>query len=161
MGGILAFFVFQGIPWNLVGRSSPTAEAAPLGQNTVLKCVEYKWGDPAPGYRLDGLIFESWLDVRIENPCPEAVFNVTGTISWCPANCEIVDGNITVGDLPGGSSAWSQDTFKLRVDMAVLGDPNEGIVWRIEYDDADGNHHVLEGVPEFADEEPPSILPTR
>jgi PKD repeat protein len=157
---IFFFMIFQCIPLNLLGTSPSSAIAAPLGQNTVLKCVEYSWGDPAPGYSFaDWPIFEGWMHVRIENPCPEDVFNVTATLSYWPENNEIVDGEVTIGDIPGGSSAWSQDTFRIRTDMANPVDPNEGVVWRIEYDDEDGVHHVIEGVPEFpiTDDIPPVV----
>ena len=144
----------------LIGFSFSSAISAPLGQNTVLKCVEYRWGEPAPGYSYDDLpIFESWMNVRIENPCPEDVFNVTATLSGWPENCVIVDGKIIVGNIPGGSSAWSKDSFTIRVDMEHPVDPNEGVLWTIEYDDADGMHHVIQGVPEFPipDDVPPTV----
>ena len=59
------------------------------------------------------------------------------------------DGDVTLGDIPAGSGAWSSDFFKLEVDMTNPQDPNEGIEWTVEYDDAAGNHHVIVDVPEF------------
>ena len=46
-------------------------------------------------------------------------------------------------------SAWSQDSFTLGIDMTNLQDPNDSIVWQVEYDDAEGYHHVIYDVPEF------------
>ena len=154
---LVFLMVFQGAPYWEIARNYEfvlhgrifklaTAEAAPLGQNTVLKCVEYRWG----GYSYDNWpIFEGWMHVRIENPCPEDVFNVKATISDWPENCEIVDGEVTVGNIPEGASAWSQDTFQIKVDMANPVDPREGVVWTIEYDDTSGVHHIIKNVPEF------------
>ena len=57
-------------------------------------------------------------------------------------------------------SAWSADTFTTHVDTSIPGiDSCEGVVWRIEYDDAAGVHHVIEGVPEFPPGEGPEACP--
>lgn len=115
-----------------------------------LRAVEYRWGDPAPGYSLaDWPIFEGWMNVRMENIGDGDAFNVVATISSWPANNVIVDGDVTVGNIPAGGSAWSSDTFRIRTDTANPVDPNEGIFWRVEYDDSMGLHHVIENVPEF------------
>ena len=70
-----------------------------------------------------------------------------------------MDGQVTVGDIEAGESAWSSDTFRLKIDLLEQVDPCEGIVWRIEYDDAMGVHHVLENVPQFPPGEAPGDCP--
>jgi len=115
-----------------------------------LRTVEYKWGEPAPGYGFeDWPIFESWMNVRIENVGEGDAFNVTATLSSWSANVEIVDGESTGGDISAGTSAWSFDTFRLRTDMTIPVDPDEGVFWNIEYDDSAGVHHLIGDVPEF------------
>ena len=100
-------------------------------------------------------VFESWMEVRIENRGEGDAFNVTANITSAPANVTIVDGEVAVGDIPAGSLDWSSDTFTLEVDMSNPQDPCEGIFWRIEYDDAFGVHHIIENVPEFPPGEGP------
>ena len=112
---------------------------------------EYRWGDPAPGHSYDNWpIFESWTEVHFVNSGESDAYNVTATISYAPVNVTVVDGNVAFGDIPAGGSAWSEgDTFTLQVDMNNPQNPNEGIEWRVEYDDTAGVHHVVENVPEF------------
>ena len=118
--------------------------------------VEYRWGEPAPGYSFANWpIFEGWTNVLIENRGCGDVFNVTASITSAPSNTTTLDPDVTVGDIPAGSWAWSIDTFTTQVDMANPVDPCEGIEWRIEYDDAAGVHHVIENVPEFPPGEGP------
>ena len=118
--------------------------------------MEYRWGEPAPDYRWDGNIFEGWMNVRIENRGSGDAFNVTAEVMSWPANTTLPDPNVTVGDIPAGGSAWSTDTFTVRVDMSINVDPCEGVFWRIDYDDASGVHHIVENVPEFPPGEGPS-----
>ena len=113
---------------------------------------EYRWSDyHTPGYEWDPfpLLFRSWNDVHFVNNGPGDAFNVVASISYVPANVVAVDGDVTLGDIPAGSSAWSSDFFNLEVDMTNPQNPNEGIKWTVEYDDSGGNHHVVENVPEF------------
>ena len=110
--------------------------------NTAVSPTGYEW-DPFPA------LFRSWNDVHFVNSGPGDAFDVTATISYAPANVNIVDADVTLGDMPAGSSAWSSDFFKLEVDMTNPQDPNEGIQWTVEYDDAGGVHHEVENVPEF------------
>ena len=115
---------------------------------------EYRWSAyHTPGYEWDPLpvLFRSWNDVHFVNSGPGDALGVTATISYAPANVVIVDGDVTLGDIPAGSGAWSQDFFELEVDMTYvpLPPPDEGIKWTVEYDDAAGTHHVIVDVPEF------------
>jgi hypothetical protein len=119
-------------------------------EEAALQAKEYRWGDPVPGFSFaEWPMFEGWMNVRIENHGLGDAFNVTATVTDWPANVEVPDPNVVVGDIPAGNSAWSVDTFTTRVDMANPVDACEGVVWRIEYDDAIGVHHVVENIPEF------------
>jgi parallel beta-helix repeat protein len=115
---------------------------------------EYRWSAyHIPGYEWDPFpnLFRSWNDVHFLNSGPGDAFSVSATISYAPANVVIVDGDVTLGDIPAGGGAWSQDFFELGVNMTYvpLPPPDEGIKWTVEYDDAAGNHHVIVDVPEF------------
>ncbi len=108
---------------------------------------EYRWGsynwDPFP------IIFVGRQEVHFVNHGPEDICNVMAYVVCAPLNVTVTDDSVTLGDIPAGCSAWSSDTFELRVDMTNPQDPDETIVWQVEYDDAAGNHHVIQGVPAF------------
>ena len=133
------------------GRSEEAAEN-PAG----LWAVEYRWGDPAPGFKqVNPTRLESWQQVRVENRGKVAAYNLVAEVMDAPSFVTVLDGTVTVGDIPVGGSAWSEDTFSIRVDSGQKQDPCEGVVWRIEYDDAAGVHHVIEHVPQFPPGEGP------
>jgi len=137
------------------------ASTPPVSQ-PELWAVAYRWGDPAPGWRWDPfpVIFEGWTELRIDNRGPGDAFNVTATVTDWPINATVPDPHVTVGNIPAAGSAWSADTFITRVDMTIPGvDPCEGVLWRIEYDDSAGVHHVIEGVPQFPPGEGPPPCP--
>ncbi|RCV62723.1 Ig-like domain (group 1) [Methanophagales archaeon] len=115
---------------------------------------EYRWSAyHVPSYEWDPFpaLFRSWTDVHFVNWGPGNAYGVTATITDSPANVGIVDGEVTLGDIPASGSAWSSDFFVLAVDMTYvpLPPPEEGILWMVEYYDADGVYHVIENVPEF------------
>jgi hypothetical protein len=121
-----------------------------------LWAVEYRWGDPTPGYSLVSWpLFEGWMNVRIENRGAGEAFNVTADLMSWPANTTVPDPSVIVGDIPVGGSAWSADTFTTVVNMASPVDVCDQVYWRFEYDDAKGIHHVVESVPEFPPGEGP------
>jgi hypothetical protein len=113
---------------------------------------EYRWSIyHMPNFEWDGNLFRSWIDVRFVNSGSGDAFNVTATITYAPANVTIVDGDVTLGDIPAGDGAWSEDFFELEIDTTNPQDPDEGILWQVEYDDAAGVHHVIEDLPEFCE----------
>ncbi|MEA3325553.1 MAG: PKD domain-containing protein, partial [Euryarchaeota archaeon] len=120
--------------------------------NTAVSPTGYEW-DPFPD------LFKSWNDVHFVNTGTGDAFGVTATITCTPANVAVVDGVVTLGDIPAGGGAWSLDFFVLETDMTNLQDPNKGICWRVEYDDAAGLHHVIEDVPKFCGETCSDICP--
>jgi len=169
-GGLTDTAIFT---WSMAGTQAVSVTATSIAGSVTathfitlteipeaeLWAVEYRWGDPAPGYRyvMEQSLFVGWMEVRIENRGAEDAFNVTATVSDWPENTWVPpsDRSVEVGDIPAGASEWSTDTFVTVVDMEHPVDPCEGIFWQIEYDDADGVHHVIEGLPEFPPGEGP------
>ncbi len=131
------------------------AEAAPEINEADLCPDQYRWGDPVPGYSYDNWpVFESWMEVHLVNVGAGDAFNVTATITYAPIYVTVVDGDVSLGDIPAGSGAWSAgDTFTLHIDMDDPQPPDEGVCWRVEYDDAAGAHHIIEDVAEFCGEQ--------
>jgi hypothetical protein len=122
-----------------------------------LRAVEYRWGEPEPGYMWDPFpdFFKGWLNVRIENMGIGNAFDVTASISSWPIHTTVVDPNVLIGNIPSGGSAWSVDSFTTRVQMDSSIPPCAGVFWRIGYNDANGVHHAIENVPEFPPGEGP------
>jgi len=112
---------------------------------------DYKWDTPK--------LFHSWNDVWFTNKGTGDAKNVKATITCKPVNVEVKDGVVAFGDIPAGGSAWSKDFFELVTDMGNPQDPNLGILWQVEYDDAAGVHHVVPNVPKFRGEDPAKICP--
>lgn len=117
---------------------------------------QYRWstlpGHPARyEWKPYPIVFKSWQQVRLLNSGPGMAYNVTASITCTPVNVTILDGAVSLGDIPAGSMAWSTDDYALSTDLAYspLPPANKGIAWRIEYDDAAGCHHVIENVPQF------------
>jgi len=118
---------------------------------------KYRWGsynwDPFPD------TFVGRQEVHFMNNGPGDAYNVTATVTCTPINVVATDPTVTLGDIPAGGSAWSTDTFELRVDMTNPQDPNKGICYRVEYDDAAGVHHTIEDVAKYCGEECSAICP--
>jgi len=132
----------------------PKAELCPdeYRWNTSINPKGYEW-DPFP------TLFRAWNDVHFVNNGTGDAYNVIATITCAPVNVNIIDGNVTFGDIPAGGSAWSKDFFLLEVDMTNPQGPDKGICWRVEYDDVAGAHHVIEDVPKFCGENCSDICP--
>ena len=120
--------------------------------NTSINPKGYEW-DPFP------TLFRAWNDVHFVNNGTGDAYNVIATITCAPVNVNIIDGNVMLGDIPAGGSAWSKDFFLLEVDMTNPQGPDKGICWRVEYDDVAGAHHVVENVPKFCGENCSDICP--
>ena len=118
---------------------------------------EYRWGsynwDPFPD------TFVGRQEVHFVNKGTFDVYNVTATVTCVPINVVATNPNVTLGDIPAGGSAWSSDTFELRVDMTNPQGPDKGICYRVEYDDAAGVHHTIEDIAKYCGEECSAICP--
>jgi uncharacterized repeat protein (TIGR01451 family) len=116
--------------------------------------VEYRWStDPAhqPPYtmtvNLDGSVtLDAYMEARIENQGSGDADNVTATISDAPGYITIIDADLTFGDVPAGTTDWSDDDY--HITLVCRGPTDDQISWDIEYDDECGNHHVITR-PEF------------
>jgi hypothetical protein len=118
-----------------------------------LHAVEYCWGGPPS---LNFPYFTSSLIVRIENRGDGDAYNVTATAVDPPGHTTIIEGDVSLGDIPVGCSAWSGDTFTIQLNLLIPDvDPCEGISWDITYEDADGDEYTIEGVPQFPPGESP------
>jgi hypothetical protein len=123
---------------------------------------EYRWStSTTPPYQWDPFptTFKNWNEVRFINTGTGDAFNVTASVSCTPVNVTILDGDVALGDIPAGGSAWSSDDFSLQLDMTNPQDPSKGICWTVEYDDASGNHHIVENVAKFCGENCANICP--
>jgi hypothetical protein len=122
---------------------------------------EYRFAAPAPGFTWDPYptTFRSWMEVHFINDGGRDAFNVTATITCVPANVTVIDGDVSLGDIPAGGSAWSSDSFTLELDMTNPQDPNKGICWQVEYVDAAGVHRVIENVAKYCGERCSDICP--
>jgi hypothetical protein len=123
---------------------------------------EYRWSSSTlPPYAWDPFptTFNSWNEVYFVNNGAGDIFNVTATISCVPINVTVIDGTVTLGDIPAGSGVWSSDDFALSLDMTNPQDPNKGMCWTVEFDDAAGHHHVVENVAKFCGENCADICP--
>ena len=118
---------------------------------------DYRWGDyewdPSPD------TFVGRQEVHFVNNGQGDAFDVTATVTCVPINVVASEPDVTLGDIPAGGGAWSSDTFELRVDMTNPQDPNKGICWQVEYDDAAGVHHVIENVAKYCGERCSAICP--
>lgn len=114
----------------------------------------YKWSTlHAPAYKWDPYpIFKSWMQVSFTNYGAATIYNVTATITCKPLNVTVLDGTVNLGNILAGGSAWSSDDFGLAYDMSNPQPVNKMIVWKVEYDDANGNHHTIFNVPKYCGE---------
>jgi hypothetical protein len=118
-----------------------------------LYVTDYRYGSPAPGYDASASpIIEYWFDVQVSNNFTDA-YNVTASLFSVPSYITILDGDVAIGDVPLGNSAWSVDTFAISVDTSVhpvpLAKDFLGLEWTIEFDHLSGTHHTILGVPEI------------
>jgi hypothetical protein len=123
---------------------------AQAADGIILGPDQYRWsqstlpsGDPAGNITL-------YWEVHFVNLGTETVYNVTATIISVPENVIIENGDVAFDDpIPAGLGDWSDDDFGLTFDMTDPQDPMSMMYWRIEYDDAEGNHYIIFRVGKF------------
>lgn len=146
----------------------PGAAAA---SNAILCADEYEITRYEETYEGEKLVeIEEDLKVHFVNHGSCDAYNVTATISSSPDFVEHSTNLLELGDLlVGGSGSWSDVPFTVVIDMDPPPPPELGITWRVEYDDANGVHHVIENVPQHCPghipplpggEDPPPPPPT-
>jgi len=89
------------------------------------------------------------MNAKIENIRSGGALNVIAKIQDCPDYVDILDDQISFGDVLAGESKWSEDSFKIKVLISSDKPVNDKITWRIEFDDSSGKHHVIENVSMF------------
>jgi hypothetical protein len=112
-----------------------------------LKIVGWRFGPQRFQFRWPFLY--AWLELKVENRSKQDVHNVSVALTDYPGKVRVLDGTVTVGDLPAGSSGWSEDTIRLRLRFRDLRNPKNAWAWVIECDDAAGVHHVIEDTYSF------------
>jgi hypothetical protein len=92
------------------------------------------------------------MDVRMENRGTGDAENVTAslvdTAGLLPDYVTVLDGDLTFGSVPAGSSVWSVDHFEIKTKVGE-GSPYDTVWWDIEWDDSLGSHHLMQNVPMF------------
>jgi hypothetical protein len=122
---------------------------------TTLRAIQYRWSPlgPQPPFSFGPPNnFRARLQVLFLNQGPADAKNVIATIMNppIPPNVTVHDGVVFLGDIDDGDSKWSSDDFDLTTDLNNMQPPCDGIMWKVEYDDTNGYHHVEELIPEFA-----------
>jgi hypothetical protein len=119
--------------------------------------VEYRWSSQVdPPYEFlfepDGVYMVARMDVRMENRGTGDAENVTAslvdTAGLLPDYVTVLDGDLTFGSVPAGSSVWSVDHFEIKTKVGE-GSPYDTVWWDIEWDDSLGSHHLMQNVPMF------------
>ena len=154
----------QGIVWQLefddVAGNHYVIQSVPQLCGQTITCVPaylwcpdlYKWSTvttPSSKWDPPGKVFWGWQQVSLKNNGTVKAFNVKAKITCNPANVTVLDGNVSFPDIAAGASAWSTDDFALKTDMTNPSDPQKGIVWQVEFDDAPsgGKHYIISNVP--------------
>ena len=89
--------------------------------------------------RISRYVYEYEYQFDMRNRAVGNAFNVECTIDSVPAQITVVDDHVDFGDVPGNTVVTSLDTFKFRQDRRYPVADFQ-IRWKLEYDDAGGNH---------------------
>ena len=93
---------------------------------------------------INRFVIEYGLAVKFQNDSNDPVFNVKLTLTGTPAAYSVVDGEALLGDVPAKTNTWSNDDdIIIRQDRRIPVQPNEQLLWTVEFDDVDGAHHVI------------------
>jgi len=106
-----------------------------------LYAVEYRYTSVRP---IDRYVVEYGLSAKFSNRSSGPVLNVRVTLSGAPPAYSIVAGSAFLGDIPAGEDRWSPEgQVVIRQDRRIPVVPGDQFMWTVEYDDADGVHHVV------------------
>jgi hypothetical protein len=115
-----------------------------------LQAEEYSWGPG--GFSFGPGTFTASNIVKFGNLGPDDAYSVSASISAVPPNVTIIDGNVSLGDIPAGGSAWSSDDFSLQVDLLNPSPPNSMMYWDVTYLDDAQRRCIIRRVPKFPGE---------
>ena len=82
--------------------------------------------------RVGRTLFEYDLTTTVRNASSQGVSNLGATLLAAPANVQIIDGVVIVGDVPAQMTVESTDTFTIQVDRSTLVSPLP-ISWQVTY----------------------------
>jgi hypothetical protein len=144
-----------GIGQDSIVASFVNGSGITITSQTVTKCwtqlaslsaIKYRYGPQGYQFNANKTVFTEWLQVQFTNDGPGEARNVTATITCKPNNTTVLDDTVSLGNIPAGGSAWSTDTFNLRLDLTNA-NPAKNTVWQVDYDDSCGTHHTISNVP--------------
>ena len=121
------------------------------GAEQHFSLTSYRWADPSPGYSMTvessgTTTVAAWMEAKIENLSDDDAFNVRATLAKVPSDATIIDGSLVFNDVKARSAKWSEDSFRIRV-ASKTPDPESTVWWDIEWEDAKGNHYIVQSVP--------------
>lgn len=96
--------------------------------------------------KISTFVYEYEYKFDMRNRGNTAANNVMCTLDSWPAQISVVDGQVSFGSIAGGAVVTSGDTFKFRQDRRYPVADFQ-IRWKLEYDDAGGNHVVFLDFP--------------
>lgn len=73
--------------------------------------------------RIGRTLFEYDLQLVVRNASSDDAANVIANLLAAPANVEVIDGEVAIGDVAANSTALSADTFTIRVDRGLAISP--------------------------------------
>jgi hypothetical protein len=120
---------------------------------TDIQAIACRLGEPPPSE--DGAIREINLDIRFENQGCGDAFDAWAYVIDCPSHMTVTQPFVYIGEIPAGGSTWSDNPLTIRVDTSATPAPGEGIVWYLEYMDANYNYRAIEDLIQFINAAPP------
>jgi len=106
-----------------------------------LHAVEYKYTSITP---ISRYVVEYGLAVRFQNDSAGPALDTQIALTAAPPSYSIVRGSAVLGDIAPGETCWSpDDQLVIRQDRRIPLAPGDQFMWAVEYDDADGVHHVV------------------
>jgi hypothetical protein len=118
-----------------------------------IQAVAFRLGEPPPSE--DDSIREINLDIRFENQGCGGAFDAWAYVIDYPSHMTVTQPFVYIGNIPAGGSTWSDNTITIRVDTSATPDPGEGLIWYVEYMDADYNYRAIEDLIQFINAAPP------
>jgi parallel beta-helix repeat protein len=82
--------------------------------------------------RIGRTVFEYDLTTTVRNASSQGVSGLVATLLAVPTNVQIIDGVVSVGDVPASTTVESTDTFTIQVDRSTLVSPLP-ISWQVTY----------------------------
>lgn len=88
------------------------------------------------------------LLLKVQNTGEETLYNVEATLIHISNEATVNEEVVFLGTITAGQTIISSNVFNCSVDVSKISDGKLYYTWQIEYDDANGNHFVDEGLVE-------------